>query len=31
MIREDMRVIGVTERDVEDRQKWRRMIHCGDP
>ena len=31
VIKEDMLVIGVTERDVEDRQKWRRMIRCGDP
>ena len=27
----DMRVVGVTMEDVEDRVKWRRMIRCGDP
>ncbi len=28
---EDMRVVGVTEENAEDRAKWRRMIRCGDP
>ena len=31
VVREDMLVIGVAERDVEDRQKWRRTICCGEP
>ena len=27
----DMRVVGVTIEDVEDRAKWIRMIRSGDP
>jgi hypothetical protein len=30
-IKEDMRVVGVTEEDTKDRVVWRRMICCGDP
>ena len=30
-VREDMRVVGVTEEDAEDRTRWKRMIRCGDP
>lgn len=28
---EDMQVVGMTEEDVEDRSRWRKMICCGDP
>lgn len=28
---ENMRVVGVTEEDVEDRVRWRWMSRCGDP
>ena len=30
-IREDMRVVGALEDDVRDRERWRRVIRCGDP
>ena len=30
-MRADMRVVGVSMEDVEDRAKWRRLIRCGDP
>ena len=30
-VREDMRVVGATEEDAEDRTVWRRLIRCGDP
>ena len=30
-VRADMRVVGVSMEDVEDRAKWRRLIRCGDP
>ena len=30
-VREDMRVVGVSMEDVENRVRWRRMICCGDP
>ena len=30
-VRADMRVVGVSIEDVEDRAKWRRLIRCGDP
>ena len=30
-VRADMRVVGVTMEDVEDRVKWRWVIRCGDP
>ena len=30
-LREDMQVIGATEKDAEDRNRWKRMICCGDP
>ncbi|XP_063587891.1 uncharacterized protein LOC134765277 [Penaeus indicus] len=28
---EDLVQVGVTEMDVQDRLRWRRMIRCGDP
>ena len=31
VVRADMRVVGVSMEDVEDRAKWRRLIRCGDP
>ncbi|KAI5090669.1 hypothetical protein C0J45_19530, partial [Silurus meridionalis] len=31
VVREDMRVVGLKEADVEDRGVWRQMICCGDP
>ncbi|KAK4307254.1 hypothetical protein Pmani_020967 [Petrolisthes manimaculis] len=27
----DIRMVGVTEEDVEDRARWRQVIRCGDP
>ena len=30
-VREDMRAVGVTEEDAEDRGRWKQMIRCGDP
>ena len=30
-VREDMRVVEVTEEDTENRTKLRWRIHCGDP
>ena len=30
-VRDDMRVVGVTEEDAGDRARWRLMIRCGDP
>lgn len=29
-MREDMQVVGVAERNVHGRAKWRQMIYCGD-
>ena len=31
VVREDMKVAGVVEKDAEDREQWRRKICCGDP
>lgn len=31
MVREDMKVVGVTDEDTEDGKRWKWMIHCGDP
>ena len=31
MVRDDMRVVGVTDDDAGNRARWRRMIRCGDP
>ena len=28
VVREDMQLVVVTEDDVGDRERWRRMIHC---
>ena len=30
-VKEDMRAVGVTEEDAEDRGRWKQMIRCGDP
>jgi len=30
-VREDMKVVGLTEEDAGDRVKWKRMFCCGDP
>ena len=30
-VRDDMRVVGVTEDDAGNRARWRHMIRCGDP
>ena len=30
-VRDDMRVVGVTEEEAGDRARWRLMIRCGDP
>ena len=29
--REDMAVVEVTEKDAEDKTKWRWRMRCGDP
>lgn len=26
----DMQVVGVTEKDTEDRKRWKQMIRCGE-
>ncbi|KAK2899617.1 hypothetical protein Q8A73_012746 [Channa argus] len=31
VVREDMKLVGVSEEDAEDRVRWRHMIRCGDP
>ena len=31
MIRENMRVVGVSDRDTANRRNWRLQIRCGDP
>ena len=31
VVREDMRVVGVSDRDAASRRNWRLRIHCGDP
>ncbi|KAK3518089.1 hypothetical protein QTP70_033314, partial [Hemibagrus guttatus] len=30
-INEDMKLVGATVEDAEDRDRWREMIRCGDP
>ena len=30
MVKEDMQIVGVTEDDAEDRERWRMMICCGN-
>ena len=30
-VKEDMKVVGLTEEDARDRVKWKRMFCCGDP
>ena len=30
-VNEDMKVAGVRVEDAEDRLRWRKLIHCGDP
>ncbi|KAK2896145.1 hypothetical protein Q8A73_015633 [Channa argus] len=30
VVREDMKLVGVSEEDAEDRVRWRHMIRCGD-
>ena len=27
---EDKQIAGVRQEDIEDRERWRRMIHCGN-
>ncbi|KAK2897556.1 hypothetical protein Q8A73_013936 [Channa argus] len=31
VVREDMKLVGVSEEDAEDRVRWRHMIRCGNP
>ena len=31
VVKEDMQVVGVSEQDAEDRNRWKGMICCGDP
>ena len=31
IVKEDLKVVGATEKDTEDRTKWRRIIRGGDP
>ena len=31
MIKEDMQLVGVSEKDAANRTKWRNLICCGDP
>ena len=31
IVKEDMRVVGVTEDAVGDWEKWKKRIRCGDP
>ena len=30
VVKEDMKLAGVREEDVEDRGRWKQMLHCGD-
>ena len=30
-VKEDMTVVGVTEKDAEDKRRWRMAIRTGDP
>ena len=31
VVRENMRVVGVSDRDTASRRNWRLRIRCGDP
>ena len=31
VVREDMRVVGMTEEKAGDREVWKQKIRCGDP
>lgn len=31
LVKDDMRVVVVSEADAEDRVRWRQVIRCGDP
>ena len=31
VVREDMQVVGVSDRDAVSRRNWRLWIRCGDP
>ena len=31
VVREDMRVVGVSDRNTASRRNWRLRIRCGDP
>ena len=31
VVRGDMRMVGVSDRDMASRRNWRLRIHCGDP
>lgn len=31
LVREDMQVVGVTEKDSEERKRWKQIIHRSDP
>ena len=31
VVREDIRVVGVSDRDMASRRNWRLRIRCGDP
>ena len=31
VVREDMRVVGVSDKDMASRRNWRLRIRCGDP
>ena len=31
VVKEDMKEVGVKEKDIEDRKMWRMMIRCGHP
>ena len=30
VVKEDVKLVGVTEKDAEDRVRWRQMILCGE-
>ena len=30
MMKEDMKLVGVIEKDAEDRVRWRQMLHYGN-
>ena len=31
VVKEDMKLVGVTEEEAQNRVRWRQMIRCGDP